>query len=260
MNRGFARRPYTRFCGWVVATLIGLAAPTAVARDIEKVEAVGSAAIVRGAVSNASRTPRARAVRDALRESVRKSAASMVESFDEFDLDRIGGALGNDPYQFVSRFHVIEDRGVQPALFNSNPEVESEYRVIVEVHIDRDLIRERLMAAGIVETPSGTVPMSQTRIALEGLDDYQVYESIRSALVAGVGARSATPVEAMPGRIVIAVDSGRSGFDLLRALERAIPPHLELVPVQIDPDLLRLRVLVHAIDSEAQPSANSGPD
>ena len=95
-----------------------------------------------------------------------------------------------------------------------------------------------------LSTPSGMIPTRLTRIALEGIDDYRVYESIRNALVEGVGARSATPVEAMPGHIVIAVDSGHSGFELLRALERAIPSHLELIPVQIDPQLLRLRVSI----------------
>ncbi len=257
MNRGFARRSWccvvVEFDARLVALRVGLAvlvlaAPAAVARDIEQIESVGSAAIWREAVSNETGTPRDRAVRDALKEAVHTSALSRVAIVGELDLDRLAAALGDDPYVFVSRFHVVEDRGVQPALFNSNPDVESEYRVIVEVYVDRDLIRERLVAAGMLESPSGRIPTNQTRIALEGLDDYQAYESIRIALLGGVGARSATPVEAMPGRIVLAVDSNLTGFELLRALEGAIPPHLELVPLQVDPDLLRLRVSIGALD------------
>jgi len=226
----------------LAAVVFALTATVALARDIEQVEAVGAAPILREATS--VRSPRDRAVRDGLQEAVRKAAASLAAQVDGSDPERIAAALGNDPYVFVSRFRVVEDRGVQPALFNSNSDVESEYRVIVEVYIDRDLIREKLSASGILDTPSGTAPTQLTRIALEGLDDYRVYEAIRNALLEGVGARSATPVQAMPGSIVIAVDSGRSGFDLLSALERAIPSHLELIPVQIDPELLRLRVLV----------------
>jgi hypothetical protein len=251
---------------WLAAVVLGLAAPAAVARDIEQVEAVGAAPILRESTSNASRTPRDRAVRDGLQEAVRTSAASLAAMVDDHDLERLAAALGNDPYVFVSRFRVVEDRGVQPALFNSNSDVESEYRVIVEVHIDRDLIREKLLASGMLGTPSGTAPTHLTRIALEGLDDYRVYEAIRNALVEGVGARSATPVEAMPGSIVIAVDSGHSGFELLSALERAIPSHLELIAVQVDPQLLRLRVSVRAPmpvgpdgDSVTRPAAARDP-
>ena len=249
MNRGFARQSSwaAGFGAWLAVAVAGLAAPAAAARDIEQVEAVGAAEILPGTPSG--RTPRDRAVREALKDAVRKSASALVAIADDRDLGRLAAALGDDPYRFVSRFRVVEDRGVQPALFSSNPDVESEYRVIVEVHVDRDLIRERLVATEMLEAPSGIVPTFQTRIALEGLDDYRVYESIRSALVAGVGARSATPVEAMPGRIVIAVDSVLSGLELLSALELAIAPDLMLIPLQVDPESLRLRVSVREVGS-----------
>jgi len=242
---------------WLAVVALGWVPRAAVARDIEQVEAVGAAAIVPGAASTRGRTPRDLAVREALIEGVRKSASALMTAVDEgtaprvageVDRDRLAAVLGNDPYRFVSRFRVIEDRGVQPALFSSNPDVESEYRVIVEVHVDRDLIRERLVENGMLDVPLGALPTIQTRITLEGLEDYRVYESILTTLVDGVGALSATPVEAMQGRIVIAVESTLGGFELLTALERAIPPHLMLIPLQVDPDLLRLRVSVREPD------------
>jgi hypothetical protein len=243
---GYHQGIAARLCVWLAAAVFGLAAPAALARDIEQIEAVGAAPISRDAASTASRGARDRAVRDGLQEAVQKSAASLVSTVNERDLASLATALGKDPYVYISRFRVVEDRGVQPALFSANSDIDSEYRVIVEVHVDRDLVRARLSESGMLDVPTGTSPTQLTRIALEGLDDYRVYESIRNALVEGVGARSATPVEAMPGLIVIAVDSGRSGFELLDALERAVPSHLELVAVQVDPQLLRLRVVVRA--------------
>ncbi len=242
INDGPVRRsPWTAIgVACFTIAMLGATAPTAVARDIEKVEAVGAAPIYPGGA--AQQVLRDRAVRSALNDAVRKSAARLLGVVEPQDPERFESALGSDPYPFVSRFHVVEDRGVQPALFSSNPEVESEYRVIVEVDIDRDRVRGRLVANQLLGAPSGVVSSFQTRIALEGLEDYRDYEAIRSALVTGAGARSATLIEAMPGRIVIAVDSDRGGSELLSALERSIPGHLELIPLQVDPDLLRLRV------------------
>jgi len=231
---------------------LGLLATVAHARDIERIEAVGSAPIYPGGTSR--QVLRDRAVRRAVSGAVRKAAGRLVDTVDPEQLDRLEATLGDDPFQFVSRFSVVEDRGVQPALFHSNPEVESEYRVIVEVDVDRDLVRSRLVANQLLEAPSGVYQQHEVRIALEGLENYQDYESIRSALVSGAGARSATPIEAMPGRIVIAADVDRRGLDLLDALERSIPPHLQLISLQVDTDLLRLRVTTRtpsALDAEA---------
>jgi hypothetical protein len=225
-------------CG-SVGLLFASAAP-ALALDVLRVEAIGAVPLRTGAPPSAS--VRDEAVRQALQDAVQRAAAELLASGSE-DAQELQEALGSDPFEFATAFQILEDRGERAALFNADPDVESEYVVVVDAQIDRDRIRDRLLAAGMVvaSAPTGIAIEAKTRIVLEGLDDYRVYQRIRAALVDAVGVRSANPVEASAGLIVLEVDSDRSADGLLAGL-RAATPDLMLVPVQIDRDLLRLRV------------------
>jgi len=117
-------------------------APVAAARDVVRVESVGVAA-----VRSDSASPREAAVRKALRDAVRQIAEGLLatgpddefgEAPDDFeDLepdppenDELQRILGNEPLEYATRFQVVEDRGEGPALFGSDPDVETEYVVI----------------------------------------------------------------------------------------------------------------------------------
>ncbi|MCH9013235.1 MAG: FAD-binding oxidoreductase, partial [Proteobacteria bacterium] len=156
-----------------------LQAPVAAARDVVRVESVGVAAVRPDSVS-----PRDAAVHKALLEAVRQTAEDLLAArvgdgfgdgpggAEDLESEAVGRAelqriLGNEPLEYATRFQVVEDRGEGPALFGSDPNVETEYVVIVSVFVDRDRIRERLARAGIALAPVGPEPRIRSLLILE---------------------------------------------------------------------------------------------
>jgi len=265
----------------------GLAvAQLAWAEDLQEVEAVGVVAVRPDASSAASL--RDAAVAMALREVVDQMAMDLLR--DEGNVRPVGfeqgdpteeeaeygalepespelppvpteflrQALGRDPFEFATRFQVVEDRGERPALFSMSSEVESEYVVVVRVSIDRDRIRERLTAAGVVLDRAGDSRRDQIRLALIGLEDYSAYEAIRTALTEDLGMRDALPVEVEPGRLILEMEADRSPSEFLGALRRALPPHLDLIPIVVNDYAATLQVVVLEPEASEPASPDSG--
>jgi len=247
-------------CGLRLAVLLALGglsqAPLASARDVVRVESVGVAAVQPGAPS-----PRDAAVRMALLEAVRQTAESLLatgaeDGFDEEpdeieDLESDGEEnlelleiLGYEPLEYATRFQVVEDRGEGPALFGSDLGVETEYVVIVSVFVDRDRIRERLTRAGVSLAPAGQEPQIQSRLILENLGEYWVYAEIRRVLLEELKMRSAIPREFVPGRGVLDLNAAQSPSEFLSSLQRAVSDRMDLVPLSVEADEMRLRVEV----------------
>lgn len=241
---------------WLCVALGWVVSEGASARDLEEVEAVGAV----GLGPHVTGSPRDAAVRAALREAVHRTARALAATSgsapSEIALDEI---LGGDPYEFASRFQVIEDRGEGPALFVTAPGFTREYVVIVNASIDRDLVRERLAAAGLLLSPSGESAQFRFRLDLESLDDYTAYEEIRRALIVDLGLRSAIPVEVEQGRLTLDVEADRPPSQLLGPLQSAVANRLELIPVSVGPDAMSLRVVVHPSAVGKIGSPESGP-
>jgi hypothetical protein len=228
--------------------------PVAAARDVVRVESVGAAA-----VRSDSASPRDAAVRKALLDAVRQVAEGLLatgteEGFDEgpgdaedlesgaleiTELDRI---LGDEPLDYATRFQVVEDRGEGPALFGSDLDVETEYVVIVSVFVDRDRIRERLTRAGLALTPAGQEPQIRSRLILENLGEYWVYAEIRRVLLEELKVRSAIPREFAPGRGVLELNAAQLPSEFLGSLQRSVSDRMDLVPLSVEDDEMRLRV------------------
>lgn len=138
-------------------------------------------------------------------------------------------ALGSDPFEFATRFRILEDRGIRPALL-SGPGVDEEYVVLVEVFVDASRIGERLTAAGWREDPAGS-QATRVRVVLEGLRSFRAYDALRRALLDELNVRSAIPVELTRGRAILEVDSDYDSEALLAALVRSTEPGLRVVPV-----------------------------
>lgn len=226
-------------CALAVAAALAAAAP-ALALDLERVEAIGAAPLRRG--ERPTTPPYDEAVRLALSDAVRRTAAALVPGPEAPSPEQLDAALGDDPFAYAASFQIVEDRGERAALFHAGEDVEREYVVVVEAQIDRDRIRDGLATAGLATTapPTGSRVATRTRIALEQLTDYGDYQRFL-ALLGGVGVR-ASPVEASAGRMVLEVDSDRGPEALLAALRGAAPPDVVLVPLQVERGLLRLRV------------------
>jgi hypothetical protein len=250
-----------RRAGWralalgALLALAGLAtAPSALARDVVRVESVGVAPVRPNSAS-----PRDAAVRAALRDAVQQTAEGLLAPPVGEEVDEEAGAasdqqaeaeqtaqlqqiLGNDPLVYATRFQVVEDRGEGPTLFGSDSDVDTEYVVIVSVFVDRDRIRERLTRAGVALAPAGQEPEIHSRLIIENLSEYWVYAEIRKALLEELKMRSAIPSAMSPGRAVLELNGTQTPNEFLGELQRAVSDRMALIPLNVADDELRVRV------------------
>lgn len=242
-------RSWKRLAVSVISLSLAVAAGPLGARTLESVGAVG--------VREGDRSdPKQRAVEAAVREAVWRVAeellvdAILVEELDEEpqlgeadeeepDLDAI---LGEDMVVYTTRFKVIEDRGIGPALFVEDPEIVSEYVVVAEVVLETDRIRERLALAGLIEPVQTDLEIGTVQLEIEGLLVYPALSELRELLVAGLGAEQATPRVLEPGRTVLAVRTALRGPELVAALEQLAPRHLTVVALRTGEDSARIAV------------------
>ena len=187
--------------------------------------------------------PHDAAVRAALQDAAQRLALELLSAdFDPIGAEpAIAAALGNDPTRYTAHYRILEDRGERPALFVDDPEVTSEYVVVVEAHLDVDWIRQRMAANGLL-APAGEARWVQVRVVIEGLESYGAYAALRRALIEDVGVRSAMPVEMERARVVLRVVADREENALLEALLAAAPPGLRIIPLSAGGGTLRLRV------------------
>ena len=227
-----------------VAGIAGTA--SAGARTLESVGAVG--------VREGDRTdPRERAVQAALREAVWSVAEELL--LDAILIEDPGGdgepvaeqpdleaILGNNMVAYTTRFKLIEDRGINPALFVEDPKVVTEYVVVAEVVVEADRIRERLMQAGLLEPELFVSSLGTVYLRVDGLSVYPALSELRKLLVEQVGAEAAVPVRFERGRALLAVATSLAGPDLVSALERIAPEHLAIVPLSASSGEARIAV------------------
>jgi len=144
------------------------------------------------------------------------------------DLDRI---LGKKMVPYTQRFRVIEDRGRKPALFADDPEVSEEYVVIVEVQVDVERVRTKLVDAGLIRAAEIAAGSNEVRLEVEGLLVYPAYLAIRELLEVELGAKAVVPVEMGRGRTVLDVEIQASAVEFLERLLAVAPPEIEIVPL-----------------------------
>lgn len=241
MTRGFAPAAL----GLALSALA--AAP--LAAEEQKVQAVGVAPVTKQDPS-----PRDSALRAAVRNAVAEAAAAMLPASyvppepppDQAAAEREPNAwlakkLGGDPFAYVTRFRIVEDRGKQPAMFSADRSVEHEYVVMAEVNLDLDAIRAKMEKLGLAER-SARGPSRQVTIVVEGLESYQPLALVRKTLARERGVRSVLPVEFTAGRAVLAVDADDDAAGLVERLTRRAPEGLHVVMVEQGPGRATVRV------------------
>jgi len=233
----------------LAAVLVLAVAPSAARAEPHTLESVGAVGVHEGD----RRDPKQRAVQAALQEAVWRVAEDLLvdtlllESLEgdeetaaeEPDLARV---LGDDMVVYTTRFKVIEDRGLGPALFIDDPEIAAEYVVVAEVVVEPQRIRERLVRAGLLSTEVTEIPTGTVHLEVEGLSVYPALSDLRLLLTDTIGAQSALPVRLERGRAVLAVGTPLAGEALVAELERTTPENLAIVPLAVSSDQARIAV------------------
>ncbi|MFT5696594.1 MAG: hypothetical protein ACI9QQ_002575 [Myxococcota bacterium] len=155
------------------------------------------------------------------------------------DLDKV---LGKKMVPYTTRFQVIEDRGRIPALFAEDPAVTEEYVVIVEVQVDVDRVRTRLVDAGLIAASDGGEGANQVEFEVEGLTEYPAYLAMRELLETELGATRVVPVAMGFGHTILDVETTFSAVEFLEQLLLSAPQNFAIVPVRASGG--RVRVVV----------------
>lgn len=241
--------------GLAIASVLALSAPMAgsATAEVRRLEAVGAVPV--GVGSSGSGVHRAAAIQRALHEAVSRVArealidAALPEGGEEEDLS-LDEILGENLVPYTARFRILDDRGERPALFAEDPTVDTEYVVIVEVHVDVDRVVARLIEAGLVERPETDAPAVRVRIEVEGVHVYPAYTALREHLLGLDGTRSVTPIEISRERLVLEVASEHAATRLLDDLLLAPSDELSIEPLAADGHGLRLAVTWHEPSEE----------
>jgi hypothetical protein len=201
------------------------------AADLRRIESVGVFPLGSGPAGG--RAPRDGAVRAAVARAVEGVAEGLMpEGWHESvpasppkaepaDLKAtLAPALGSDPFEYATRFRILEDRGPRDALLSRDPDVDTEYVAVVEVFVDVGRVRDRLHTAGWIVVPAGQ-EATQVLLVVTGLGSFGAYEALRRTLLEELEVRSALPVELSRGRAVLAVD-GPYGAEALEAALRTL--------------------------------------
>jgi hypothetical protein len=181
--------------------------------------------------------PKDRAIEEALWEGVSRVAGDLLidsvvpETGD--GVNPIREALGRDMVPYTRSFRIVDDQGERPSLFTEHPDAATEYVVVVEVQVEADRVRERLVAAGLLDE-AGRNALKGIEVEIRDLTAYAGYEQFVALLKAErVGAASVSPLELDHGRAVLQVEAEWGPAELLERLLAAAPASLRIRPIAI---------------------------
>ena len=249
-NRIASRRRCAGVSGALLAGLLLLALP-AVA-EVRVLEVVG--AVPLDAAARARGMPKERAIEEALWEGVSRVAEDLLVDSELPDAaaqdEPLRAALGRDMVPYTRSFRIVDDQGERPMLFTEHPDAATESVVVVEVQVEVERVRERLVAAGLLGD-EGRVRLESIRLEARDLARYEGYEAlVRLLRSPGVGAAAVTPRELERGRVVLSVQGEWDAAGLLERLLAAAPAELQITPIRVQD--------AAALDSSGAPGAGSG--
>lgn len=283
----------TRGAARLVACLLaiagaGLAEPAAA--EVRRVEAVG----IYGIEESARRRviPRDEAIARATWEAVSRVALELIgesaptgDAYDDAPDGRVGPgredpgdegrgpdgagdegeqaalqtALGEQMLPYTRSYRILEDRGEAPVLFAEDPDIETEYVVVVEVLVDVDRVADALERNGLIaRSDAGSSEAERVTIEVLGLAHYPAVERLMAFLRGAMGARRVVTLEFERERQVLGLE-GRFGLEeVARRLAQAGDPGLVLEPLAVDPTRgrirLRARYRPEALDEGGEPA------
>ena len=165
-------------------------------------------------------------------EAERLEAERLAE---EAETKRLRDALGRETVAYTRSFRIVEDQGERPALFTSDPDVATEYVVLMEVQVEVERVRLRLEEMGLL-TPLEAAELTAIRLEIRGLTHYGGYQALL-ALLQGelVAAEGVLPRNFAPGQVVVTVEGDWAPEELMDRLQAAAPANLSIEAMEPDP-------------------------
>lgn len=206
-----------------LATVVFLLCPALAQARLQRVEAVGNYGI-----RESERTrviPRDQAVQKALWEGVSRVALeemgedALVGGEEEAETAALRSALGDDMLPFTRSFKILEDKGENPVLFQEDPQIKTEYVVVVEVLVDVDRVSNALASAGLVAGDRG-VQGEPVAVEFLGIGRYRDFEALRQALQSDLRASRVDTLGFAQNRQLLSIRSRYGPRELAAAVER----------------------------------------
>lgn len=222
----------------LVAAVALALVPAEAAAEVRRLEVVG--AVPADPDLRTEEPLRRAALEAALDEAVSRVARGLLAGPDgeapDVDLDEILG----ESTDYALRYRVLEERGERRALLVDDPDVATEFVVLVEVHVDVDRVAARLESAGLAAT-LGTGHSFE--LELLEVPSERAFAAVRRALVEQAGAERAIPVELEPGRAVLRVEAAQgSKTAVSRLLAADLGPRISLQSLGSAGGTVRMRL------------------
>jgi len=161
----------------------------------------------------------------------------------ENEMAALEEALGEKMLPYTRSYRILEDRGESPVLFAEDPDIDTEYVVVVEVLVDVDRVSAALERNGLISTAS-LAEGESSRLTLEvlGLSRYPAVERLVALLRGPLGASRVQTLEFARERQVLGLVGPFGLEELAMRLAEAGDPGLVLEPIGVDPVGGRLRI------------------
>jgi hypothetical protein len=219
--------------------MLAVAAPGGA--EVRRVEVVG--VVPAGADAPPDIPIREAALQAALAQGVARIARELLSEQAAMDPDfDLGAVLGGHPRDFTVRYQVLEDRGERRALLVADPDVATEYALLVEVFVDVSRIASALDAAGLLATRPPEGASRVLHLVVVDLPSYRAYEALRQHLLEQVGVSSVIPEQFEPGRVDFRLTTTRSPAELLDRLVRSAPAGLRVESLAVEAESVRIRL------------------
>jgi hypothetical protein len=141
---------------------------------------------------------------------------------------QIRKALGREMVPYTKSFRIVEDQGERQALFSDDPDVLTEYVVLLEVQVEVERVRARLEEAGALR-PLESSPLTGIRLEVYGLTHYGGYAALIELLESDpVAAVAVSPLDFARGRVVVQVEGEWGPGELMERLRTEAPPNLSI--------------------------------
>jgi len=192
-------------------------------------------------------------------EAQRAEELRLAQVAEREENERIRRALGLDTVSYTKSFRIVEDQGERPAIFTDDPDVATEYLVLLEVQVEVDRVRAGLEQADLLR-PLEVSELTGIEVEVLGLGHYAGYRDLL-ALLRGdaVEAAEVFPRHFGPDRVVLVVECEWEAGELMERVQAGAPENLVIEGAEVlasaplgganlwgdtrppEPDKLRLR-------------------